>query len=79
MKMKQAEFFGLNNFRTVKKCCRTCKHIRNKVYNYKSLNGDTHVGAYFYCNHPDIEQPETPGPVAEFDICDAFELAELES
>lgn len=77
--MNECEFFAVNNLRCVKKCCRNCKHVKMKTYNYTSLNGQLHASSYFYCSHPDIdEQPEHPGPVAEFDICDAFEIAELE-
>ena len=70
MKLKPEEFFGLYNYRVVKKCCRNCKHIRERYYN---LN-ESYKGLYSYCAHPQIEQPEYPGPIAEFDICDAWEL-----
>lgn len=70
MKMKQNEFFGLNNYRPVKKCCRNCKHVKLLI----GLGGN-----YLYCNHPDIKQLEVPSPISESDICDAFEIANSET
>ena len=71
--MTEVEFFGVYNLRCVKKCCRNCKHIREK---YSSGVGQ--IYKYYYCGHPEIQQVEYPSPISEFTICDAFEIANSE-
>ena len=75
MKLKSEEFFGLYNYRVVTKCCRRCKHIREKFYDLDNSNPGSRLVSYYYCAHPEIEQSsERPGPpIDEFDICDAWE------
>ena len=72
-KLKPEEFFGLYNYRVVAKCCRRCKHIREKFYDLDKSNLGSRLVSYYYCGHPKIKQPKHSGPIAEFDICDAWE------
>ena len=70
-KLKPEEFFGLYNYRVVSKCCRNCKHA---WYRETTLGKNSNLKrTCMFCNHPAIIQPKYPGPIAEFDICDAWE------
>lgn len=75
--MNASEFFGKNHFRCLKLCCRNCKYIREQ-------EKDHIIKRYWYCGHPDIEYEDKqyswiyPHPVCEYNICDKFEIANLD-